>query len=178
MLALCTGLLALLLPQIASAEEPTRAEIQYRPDVYPHPLARTNALIAGSAMLVGGYGLSVGTSFLWADAPNAKDLRLPVVGPVLALTRVSCGDNESSCDTVNLVIRSVFAGVSGIVQLGGIGVLVEALFMRTRPVASAVFESSPETVASATNRPLGVQLTYASPSLFADGVGVSLGGRF
>jgi hypothetical protein len=182
------GLIGLCTPRVARAEEPTRAAVQYRPDVYPDSAARTNTLLAGTAVLVGGYAVGLGTSFLWSDAPTAQKLRLPVVGPIFAIANVGCGSAERSCDTVTLVVRSVLAGISGVGQVGGIGVLLEGLFMPTRAAtaasinprlnASSGASPTPAFDASVARRSPGAEITYASPSVLADGFGFSLGGRF
>ena len=79
------GLLLLAVPRVALAEEPTLDAVTYNPTELPPDAARGRVLLVGLALTAGWYGASVGTSYLWPDAPNARDLRLPVVGPWLAL---------------------------------------------------------------------------------------------
>lgn len=147
----------------ARAEEPTQPPIHYYPDRYPAPSARTNVLISGALVAGGSYGLALGTSYLWSDAPTASDLRIPVAGPFMAVAGAGCGPAESGCNTVGVVIRTIFATLSGVGQVGGIALLAEGLFMRT--------ESRPA--------PAAASSWTVSPIAGDDGsYGVSIGGQF
>ena len=129
----CVAALALLLPgSPARAEEPTIDQIEYHPAELPPDGARTRAILVGVALTAGWYGASVGTSYLWPDAPNSKDLRLPVVGPWMALGDVGCGSDESGCSTGTVIARTTLAVVSGIGQAGGLFAILEGIFMYTR----------------------------------------------
>jgi hypothetical protein len=135
-LTACVAALGVLLSsRAARAEEPTIDQIEYHPAELPPDGARTRAILVGVALTAGWYGASVGTSYLWPDAPNARDLRLPVVGPWMALADVGCGSEESSCTTVSVITRTTLAVVSGIGQAGGLFAIVEGLFMDTRSSA-------------------------------------------
>jgi hypothetical protein len=132
----CVAALALLLSSgAARAEEPTIDQVEYHPAELPPDGARTRAILVGVALTAGWYGASVGTSYLWPDAPNARDLRLPVVGPWMALADVGCGSAESSCTTVTVITRTTLAVVSGIGQAGGLFAILEGMFMDTRSSA-------------------------------------------
>jgi hypothetical protein len=128
---------AMLSSGLARAEEPTIDQIEYHPAELPPEGARTRAILVGAALAAGWYGASVGTSYLWADAPNARDLRLPVVGPWMALADTGCGSAESGCTTITVIARTTIAVVSGIGQAGGLFAVVEGLFMDTRSSAGA-----------------------------------------
>jgi hypothetical protein len=75
------AVMVLLLSSPAFAEEPTEPPTTYSPDRYPEPSAQGTVLVAGANVALVSYGLAFGSSFFWADAPTAQDLRLPVVGP-------------------------------------------------------------------------------------------------
>jgi hypothetical protein len=157
----------------ASAEEPTIDELEYDPKEVPPDAARGRVLLVGAALTAGWYGASVGTSYLWSDAPNAKDLRLPVVGPWLALGDTGCGSSESSCSTLIVIGRTALAVVSGVGQAGGVLALVEGIFMPTGSGAAA-----PK---AATNlmRDVGAQPSWvAVPVALPDGAGIEVSGRF
>jgi hypothetical protein len=124
-------------------------------------------LVAGASVALVSYGLAFGSSFFWADAPTAQDLRLPVVGPYYALAGAKCGPQESGCSVVTVVIRSVLATLSGIGQIGGLALLAEGVFLPT----SASGES--RTVATRSEPTL-----YFSPAATDDGVGLLVGGAF
>lgn len=134
MLASVTLLVA---PGVAVAEEPTIEQIEYHPAELPPDGARTRAIVVGAALTAGWYGASVGASYLWPDAPNAKDLRLPVVGPWMALGNVGCGDAESGCSTGTVIARTVLGVVSGVGQAGGLLAILEGLLMDTGSTTSA-----------------------------------------
>ncbi len=138
---------AVTLSPTAHADEPTGTPTQYRPDELPPSSARWSALLAGTAVLAGSYGIGFGTSYMWPSAPTAPDLRLPVVGPWMALANAGCGDNESGCETVTVVIRSLLATLSGLGQAGGVFLMSEALFLPTagKPVRSAGYPVAPNT---------------------------------
>ena len=188
---LAPSLVVLLAPSVAVAEEPTIEQIEYHPAELPPDGARTRAIVVGAALTAGWYGASVGTSYLWPDAPNAKDLRLPVVGPWMALGDVGCGDSESGCSTGTVIARTVFAVVSGVGQAGGLFAIVEGLLMDTgsttsAPPSGSAGASASRTRSSATGRePTSgagsgpVASWSAAPVMLPDGgAGIELFGRF
>ena len=152
----------------ARAEEPTIDQVEYHPAELPPDGARTRAILVGLALTAGWYGASVGTSYLWADAPNASDLRLPVVGPWMALGDVRCDARESRCSTVSLVLRTALGVVSGVGQAGGLFAIVEGLLMDTGSAGAAPI--APKT----SSRPSW----SAAPVMLSDGAGIELFGRF
>jgi hypothetical protein len=127
---------ALLGAHSARAEEPTIDEVRYHPTELPPDGARARVLITGAALTVGWYGVGVGTSYLWPDAKNARDLRVPVVGPWMALGSVGCGTHESNCRDAIVVVRTALAVLSGVGQAGGLLAFAEGLFMNTGNAAS------------------------------------------
>lgn len=139
------GLFAVALafsPQ-ARADEPTQAQVEYSPDRYPAKGTGSSLILAGSGIALGGYAIGFGTSYLWADAPTASDLKLPVVGPVLALAGAGCGSDEAGgCGTLVVVVRSVFAAFSGIGQLGGLALITEGIFLPTSDAPSSALSAS------------------------------------
>jgi hypothetical protein len=132
-LALCAALASLSWVAPAAADEPTIEEATYDPSAYPPAGTRGRLLLTGAALMVGWYGVALGTSYLWQEAPNAKDLRLPVVGPFLALRDVGCGNSERSCETAIVVFRTAVSLVAGVGQLGGLVVFGEGLFVDSGP---------------------------------------------
>lgn len=170
-----TGLLAcgvaasvLLAVGTAAAEEPTIDQIEYHPAELPPDGTRTRLILTGVGLTVGWYGAGVGVSYLWPDAPNAKDLRLPVVGPWMALGDVGCGakEKESGCSTGIVIARTALAVVSGIGQAGGLFAIVEGLLMDTASSG-----------APAAKAQVGPSFG-AAPVVLSDGAGVELFGRF
>jgi hypothetical protein len=182
---LAPSVVTLLAPSRALAEEPTIEEIEYHPAELPPDGARTRAIVVGAALTAGWYGAAVGTSYLWPDAPNAKDLRLPVVGPWMALGNVGCGDAEEGCSTGTVIARTVLGVVSGVGQAGGLFAILEGLLMDTGSTTSAPPSGSAGGRASeigrerAAARPGPVASWSAAPVMLPDGgAGIELFGRF
>jgi hypothetical protein len=169
LLACGAALSALLAAGAAAAEEPTIDQIEYHPAELPPDGARTRLILTGVGLTVGWYGAGVGVSYLWPDAPNASDLRLPVVGPWLALGDVGCGSDEASCSTGIVIARTALAVVSGVGQAGGLIAIVEGLLMDTA--------SSKAAPAKAERGALGPTFS-AAPVVLSGGAGVEFFGRF
>lgn len=116
----------------AHAEEPERV-IHVDPDAYPPPAARTPLILTGAAVTGVFYGGAVGASYLWPDARGAEHLRIPLVGPWMKLFQTGCSDTAPSCNEFLIAVGAVLAGLDGLGQAGGIGLLLEGIFMQTRP---------------------------------------------
>jgi hypothetical protein len=177
------------------AQEPTR-EVRVDPDAYPPPQTRLPVLAAGALLTGAFYGGAVGASYLWPDARGAEDLRIPVVGPWMKLFQTGCSDTAPSCNQFLIAIGAVLAGLDGLGQAGGIGLLLEGIFMPTRPSAATTF-GVPGTVGSLRLSPGGASSTpFARDGLTptpswrsvswhpvpfaagADGVGLGVAGTF
>lgn len=165
----------------ARAEEPTIDEVRYHPTELPPDGTRTRLLLTGAGLTVGWYGIGVGTSFLWPNAKNARDLRLPVVGPWLALGDVGCGAKERDCRDAVVVLRTIAAVLSGIGQAGGLFAIAEGLFLDTGTV-SAEAPGAPKG-APRTERPEAQQRSRgaawaAVPVVLPDGAAIQVLGHF
>jgi hypothetical protein len=135
-LAFLTSLVSLpAAAQQVDAATPAAVEREALPLEYPAPYVRTNLALTGSAIFVGWYGLAVGASFLEPDAPGSTDLRIPVVGPWMAVAQAGCAKGNPDCSTAWVVIRAILQGMDGVGQAGGLLVLGEALFLPTREPA-------------------------------------------
>jgi hypothetical protein len=168
LLACGVALSSLLSPAFARAEEPSIDQIEYHPAELPPDGARTRVLLVGLALTAGWYGAAVGTSYLWSDAPNASDLRLPVIGPWKALGNTGCGSQESRCTTVTVIGRTALAVVSGVGQAGGLFALVEGIFMDTGDAPRAGAARDADRSSS----------WAAAPVVLSDGAGIEFVGRF
>ena len=94
---------------------------------YPPAGAGATVAITGAAVFAGWYGGALASSYLF-DAPGLEDLRYPVVGPWLSLRDAgSCSDGD--CSTGMVVLRVALSIADGLGQIGGLGALVEGLFM-------------------------------------------------
>jgi hypothetical protein len=158
----------------AHADEPTEAPVQYRTERYPSEGTGTSLVLAGAAITLGSYGVAFGTSYLWPHAPTAEDLRLPIVGPAMAVAGAGCAEREreAGCSTPIVVVRTVLAAIGGIGQLGGLALIAEGLFLPT----SAPSAQAPDVLESANDSaPTHV---WISPTASDDGFGLSVGGAF
>ena len=128
----------------AHAEDPTAASPAPAPapatDELPPPGARATHIVAGAATTVVSYGLALGASYLFKpeDLNGAKDLRIPIAGPWMALGKTGCPASEPDCSAVTLVIGAALMIFDGVTQAGGLGIIGEGLFLKTssaRPAA-------------------------------------------
>jgi hypothetical protein len=134
LLALSAAALPLLVSAGAAAQEaePAAAPRETLAPEYPPPSARTTLAITGSAVLVGWYGLALGASYLEPDAPGASDLRIPIVGPWMAVGQAGCSKGNPDCSTAWVVIRAILQAMDGVGQAGGLAVIGESLFLPTQ----------------------------------------------
>jgi hypothetical protein len=89
--------------------------------------------LTGASVFAVWYGVALGESLLWPDAPSANSLRIPVVGPWITLSHAGCGAEEVGCSDVLAVVRAALTVIDGVGQLGGLAVLGEAVFLPTGP---------------------------------------------
>jgi hypothetical protein len=161
------ALLLASLPAAAQEAEPPAAAAprEALPPEYPPPSARTTLAITGSAVFLGWYGLAVGASFLESDAPGAKDLRIPVVGPWMAVAQAGCAEGNPDCSTAWVVVRAILQAMDGVGQAGGLAVIGESLFLPTRAASPARSGKNQLTL-----RPV--------PFVVGDSVGLGFHGKF
>jgi hypothetical protein len=184
--ALCLAGVALSLAgaRSARAEEPTIDEVRYHPTELPPDGTRARVLLTGAALTAGWYGVGVGTSYLWPNAENARDLRIPVAGPWMALGDVGCGSKERNCRDAIVVLRTMIAVLSGVGQAGGLLALAEGMFMNTGNVPSeAPGASPPQGVPPRTERPQSLKQSQrpswaAVPVALPDGAAIEVIGHF
>jgi hypothetical protein len=135
------ALFALAAPGLAQAEEPvadsdevpTRPLPAPKPDL-PPPSTRLNLALTGVGITAGFYGAAVGSSLIWHTGPWAEEIRIPIVGPWMAMPYFKCGSSEPNCGTALVIVRGVLASIDAIGQAGGVLVALESLFV---PTASA-----------------------------------------
>jgi hypothetical protein len=100
--------------------------------VYPPSGTQWGLFGVGLAATAGWYGAAVGFSYLFPDAPGAKDLRIPVAGPWMALADTGCRDDDPDCSKFIVVLRAILTTMDAVGQAGGVAVMGEALFMSTQ----------------------------------------------
>ncbi len=124
-----------LFAAVAQAEEPgatSPAPAAPSTDL-PPPSARTATIVGGAATTAVSYGLALGASYLWAEDElrGSKDLRIPIAGPWMALSKTGCPTSDPGCSTVTLVIGAILEVFDGVAQAGGLGIIGEGLFLNT-----------------------------------------------
>jgi len=131
----------------AAAEEPeetpSRSEPAPKPDL-PAPATRLNLALTGVGMTAGFYGAALGASLIWNNGAWAPAMRVPIVGPWMAMPDLKCGTNELNCNTALVVVRIVLAGIDGVGQAGGVLVALESLFLPVQSQTRAKRASAPQ----------------------------------
>ncbi len=166
-MALTFGCLA---PKLAHADEPVRVTT-YDPGEYPPPSARWGLLAAGAGSSLVWYGGGLACSYLWPDAPGARDLRIPVAGPWMALADTGCADGDPDCSTFMVVTRAILTTMNGIGQVGGLAIVGEALFLPTATAETAARRAAARRTSSLRVRALPVLAPEG-------GVGLGVFGQF
>jgi len=138
--ALGFGLFLATLAPAAHAQEPVASKEAAPPPGADRPPAgaRVTHVVAGAATTALFYGAVVGFSYLAPDEPGSPDLRIPIAGPWIALSKAGCAEDEPDCSLVLVVIRAALTLMDGVGQAGGLGIIGEGLFLNTsspRPTA-------------------------------------------
>jgi hypothetical protein len=122
---------AVAIAQESVAERPTPPGPAPEPDL-PSPAAPVNLALTGAAITGVWYGAALGTSFLWSKADYARDLRIPIAGPFMALDDMNCSKaKDPNCTTLLIVMRVVAASIDGVGQATGLALALESLLMPT-----------------------------------------------
>ena len=143
----------------------------------PPPSAKTTHIVAGLATTAVSYGLALGASYLYAeeDFRGSKDLRIPVVGPWMALGKTGCPTSSPDCSTATLVIGAILTIVDGVVQVGGLGIVGEGLFLNT---SSKPATQKAELGPSAQRHATGPVVRAVPMNFGKDGAGLGVVGTF
>jgi hypothetical protein len=115
----------------ASAEEPPVAPLRYPPSsVRPK-------LVVGGLLIT---GIGYGAAFLGSEAglnwPGAQELKVPVIGPWWALGLNACPKDDPGCDAF-VYLRAGLLVLDGLVQAAGLGIVAEAILMKTEATPAA-----------------------------------------
>lgn len=101
------------------------------PDL-PPPSARWNIAATGLGITAAWYGAALVPSFAWQTGPWAPKLRIPLVGPWLAMSDFKCGTHHYACGTPLVAVRGILAGLDGVGQVSGLAIALESLFLPVR----------------------------------------------
>lgn len=176
------GLSLALSPSQALAQSQPLAVLELERDDRAYPPPGTEYKLAVAGLLTTGvfYGAAAGLSYAYPDTPGAKDLRIPVAGPWMAIANNGCRPDEPDCSRVWVVIRGILMALDGLGQAAGIGMMIESLVLptqeqapvpRRQPRAPDIEEEAPP--------PEGPLFQIPVPTVIGrDGVGVGWGGVF
>lgn len=177
MRALAIGFLSAAISVELLAASPARADEPKPPathdqGIYPAPWTRAKLVLAGTGATAVWYGAAAGTSFLYPNAPGARQLRIPVAGPWLSLSHTGCAANDPGCSTTFVVLRAVLTAIDGVAQAGGIAVAIEGIFLPTmeQPTSARVWRRP--------QHQTGFELRPAPILTGRHGVGLGVIGRF
>ncbi|MFO0763168.1 MAG: hypothetical protein U0359_42415 [Byssovorax sp.] len=104
---------------------------------YPPSSVRLKLAIGGIAIAGIAYAAAYGVTSNWPEVPGSSYLKAPVVGPWIALGMSGCASDDPNCGAGKPAGRGVLYVLDGIAQLGGLGLIAEAIFMKTEPTAAA-----------------------------------------
>jgi hypothetical protein len=151
---------------------PGGAETAEAPEMlrYPPSSVRAALLGVGFGLTAASYGAGMACGFGWDDVPGADALKVPVVGPWIALGQSGCAPDQDECDAM-LVLRTILTVLDGLGQIGGLGLAAEGLFMTTEAEATVPASKA------ASEAALAPRLLPA-PFVTGDALGASLLGRF
>ncbi len=125
-----------LAPRMARADEPIEP-LRYDVAGHPDDGTRARTALAGLAVTAVGYGAALGSSYLFPDSPGSASLRVPVAGPFLALAKTGCASGDADCSTFTTIVRAVLTTANSVVQVGGLFVASESLFLKTQAPPAA-----------------------------------------
>lgn len=141
------GALCVTAPRPAQAEEPVEETKRYPPSS-----VRSKLVIGGLTLTGLAYGAAALSGTQWDDVPGADALKVPVVGPWIALGQSGCAPDDPDCGFI-LYLRGFLYVLDGFIQAGGLGIAGEGLFMTTE---AGDAPEGPDTASGADDRTLGV----------------------
>jgi hypothetical protein len=138
---------------------------------YPPPSTRWKLVAGGVAATGVFYGAAAGVSYAFPDAPGAKDLRIPVAGPWLAIAHNGCPVDEPDCSRLWVVLRTFITAIDGLAQAGGVGILLEGAFLTTQ-TSESTGPAEPK------KPPKDVSFVAVPTTLGSRGIGIGVFGSF
>src|SRR3954469_20740049 len=128
------GALAITTTSTARAAEPVAATPVAPPPAKESPnppsSVRLKLALGGVAVAGGGYAFSYAMASNFPEVPGTTQLKIPVVGPWLALGKSGCATDDPDCGA-KVVLRGFFLVIDGLAQIGGLGLIAEGVFMKT-----------------------------------------------
>lgn len=100
---------------------------------YPPPSVRWKLAALGVAITGLAWGASFASGQYWSTVPGATQLKIPVVGPWIALGKSGCATDDVDCSGAKIGVRGVVYVLDGIAQVAGLALIAEAIIMKTEP---------------------------------------------
>lgn len=165
---------------MAQAEPPSHA---MQEEAYPPHSARWKVFAAGLGTTAGFYAIAQPFAYGYSSTPGVKHLRIPIVGPWMALYDNVC---VGGCNRYAYWVRNAAMVLDGLGQAGGIFIMLESLFIPTfdpPPVDDTTRRNGTKTKKPASQQPneAPVQNLFLAPTpmgVGASGVGISVSGAF
>ncbi len=97
---------------------------------YPPSSTRWKLILGGVGLTGVAYGATLASGLIWPDVPGSGAMRIPLVGPWIALAKNACAPDSPDCGAI-LYVRGALEIMSGIVQASGLGLVGEGIFITT-----------------------------------------------
>ena len=124
------GLAILFTAAAARAQDPP-ADTGSAPVLrYPPSSVRPKLIAGGLALTAAAYGGAYLCAANWPEVPGSDALKIPVVGPWIALVQNDCAADDPDCG-FTLYFRGILTVIDGLIQAGGLGIVGEGIFMTT-----------------------------------------------
>jgi len=152
------GALALTATSSARADdaaETTLATTPAKESPNPPSSVRLKLALGGVAVAGGAYAMSYAMASNFPEVPGMTQLKIPVVGPWLALGQSGCATDDPGCGA-KVVLRGFFLVIDGLAQIGGLGLIAESVLMKTnasapkKPAAAFTIRPTPLVTGSVT----------------------------
>jgi hypothetical protein len=127
---------------------------------YPPTRVRLPLVLGGIGFTLAAYGIGAAAAAGWPETPGLDSLYLPIAGPWLALGQTRCPDEDPDCGAI-LYLRGALYILSGLSQLGGLGIAAEGLFATTEADSAPVNKASLALVPLVSPKLWGVGLVSA-----------------
>jgi hypothetical protein len=116
----------------AHADEPAEAvEAPPAREVgHPPPSVRLKLALGGIAVAGGAYAASYAMASNFPEVPGMTGLKVPLVGPWLALGKSGCATDDPDCGG-KVIVRGILLVIDGLAQLGGLGLIAEGVLVKT-----------------------------------------------
>lgn len=113
-----------------------RADDSAPPKRYPPTSVRWKLVLGGLAVSGVAYTIAYLTAAQWPDVPGAAQMKIPVVGPWIALGHAGCSADNPGCGA-EVPVRGIGQVLDAIAQTAGLGLIGEGLFMTTESEGAA-----------------------------------------